>query len=182
MLRLPRLASLFDTAAGSTFFRLELWRSTLAMIRDHPFLGVGPGQFAAAYRTRYILPAAWPEPDLTHPHNIWLDHLSRLGVPGLLAFGAIQWAFWRVTWRRRRGLLASPGGNPLVVGLVGSMMALLAHGLVDNSIFSPDMAAAFFLTLGIATRLRSTAGLLHQDSTRTNGRGTSADSQGAPSC
>jgi hypothetical protein len=30
------------------------------------------------------------------------------------------------------------------------MAALLAHGLVDNAIFSPDLALAFFLALALA--------------------------------
>ena len=30
-----RLTSLFDTGTGTTFFRLQLWRSSVAMVRDH---------------------------------------------------------------------------------------------------------------------------------------------------
>jgi hypothetical protein len=37
----------------------------------------------------------------------------------------------------------------MVVGLVGSMAALLGHGLVDNAVFFPDLALAFFLTLAM---------------------------------
>jgi O-antigen ligase len=155
LMSVPRFASLLDTAVGSTFVRLELWRSTLAMIQDHPVLGVGPGQFANAYRTRYILPTAWSEPDLTHPHNIVLDHLTRLGVPGLLAFGAVQYAFWRVLWLRRRDAGDKPYTDPLHIGLAGSMIALLLHGLADNTLFSPDMAAAFYLTLGLGCAVRA---------------------------
>ena len=35
------------------------------------------------------------------------------------------------------------------VGFVGSMAALLAHGLVDNALFFPDLALAFFLVLAL---------------------------------
>jgi O-antigen ligase len=151
LMTVPRFGSLLDVGRGSTFFRLELWRGTIAMIRDHPVLGVGPGQFAEAYRTRYILPAAWSEPTLTHPHNIVLDHWTRLGIAGLAAGIAVQWAFWRTVWSRgrgsdRRGLRR----DALMIGLGGSMVVLLAHGLVDNTIFSQDMAMAFSLTLGVA--------------------------------
>ena len=95
LLRLPRFAAMFDLEQGSTFFRLELWRSSLTMIRQHPWFGVGPGNFPAAYRTRYILPGAWQEPNLEHPHNVYLDHWTRLGVLGLLAGVALQVTFWR---------------------------------------------------------------------------------------
>ena len=143
LLRLPRFAALLDFDRGTTFFRLKLWRSTWWMIRDHPLLGVGPGNFLDAYRTRYVLPTAWEEFELEHAHNILLDHWARLGLLGLMAGAGIQIAFWRAALRRERR-------DPLVVGLVGGMAALLAHGLVDNPVFFPDLAFLLFLTLALA--------------------------------
>jgi len=142
LLQVPRFGSLLDLRQGSTFFRLELWRSTLTLIREHPWFGVGPGNFQAAYRTRYILPSAWAEPDLEHPHNVYLDHWTRMGVLGLLAGVVIQAAFWRAVLRR---------GNRevLALGLAGGMAALLAHGLVDNTLFFPDLALGLFLMLAL---------------------------------
>jgi len=145
LLRLPRFASMFDLQQGSTFFRLELWRSSLTLVREHPWFGVGPGNFLAAYRTRYVLPSAWQEFNLEHPHNVYLDHWTRLGLPGLLAGVVVQVMFWRRIRRRRKG-------EVLMLGLAGSMAALLAHGLVDNTLFFPDLALAFFLTLALVQR------------------------------
>ncbi len=159
LLRVPRFASLLDLREGSAFFRLELWRSALAMIREHPLFGVGPGNFQTAYRTRYILPTAWAEPNLEHPHNIYLDFWTRLGLPGVLAGIVVQIAFWKSLRNRRVGESASRPTNqptnqltnqPLTLGLIGSMATLLAHGLVDNTIFFPDLALVFFLTLALA--------------------------------
>ena len=157
LLRLPRFASLLDLRQGSTFFRLELWRSSLALIREHPWFGIGPGNFAAAYRTRYILPGAWSEPNLEHPHNVYLDHWTRLGLLGLLAGLAVQVAFWTslLSFPSLPGKKAGGAGQKagvLGLGLAGSMAALLAHGLVDNTVFFPDLALVFFLTLGLAQR------------------------------
>jgi O-antigen ligase len=143
LLSVPRFASLLDLEQGGTFFRLELWHSTLALLRDRPWFGVGPGNFAEAYSTRYILPSAWQEFNLEHPHNIYLDHWTRLGVLGVLAGIGLQLAFWREMRRR-------PRHDALVVGFVGCMVALLAHGLVDNALFFPDLAFTFFLVLGLA--------------------------------
>jgi len=142
LLRLPRFAALFDLGRGTTFFRLKLWRSSVTMIREHPLSGVGPGNFLHAYRTRYVLPAGWEEFDLEHAHNLLLDHWTRLGLLGVAAGLAVQLGFWRVLNRRRRDVLA--------LGLAGSMGALLAHGFVDNAVFFPDLALAFFLLLAMA--------------------------------
>jgi O-antigen ligase len=147
LLRLPRFGALLDLERGTTFFRLKLWRSSIRMIREHPLFGVGPGNFLAAYRTRYILPAAWEEFSLGHPHSIYLDHWTRLGLLGVVAGAAAQVAFWRALRRGSRR-------DPLTLGLAGSMAALLAHGLVDNAIFFPELALAFFLMLGLTVRQR----------------------------
>jgi O-antigen ligase len=174
LLRLPRFASMFDLRRGSAFFRLELWRSSLALLREHPWFGVGPGNFPAAYRTRYVLPSAWQEFNLEHPHNVYLDHWTRLGIPGVLTGLAVQVAFWRALSRcphpasprasrtgapRRRRLLAAwgvpgTGASSICVGLAGSMAALLAHGLVDNTVFFPDLALVFFLTLELVGHMQ----------------------------
>ena len=155
LLRTPRFTSLFDLQSGTSFFRLNLWRSTLDMIRDHPWLGVGLDNFLYAYRGRYIRPAAWQEPDLSHPHNVVLDYWSRLGLLGLASGVWLQAAFWRLALPLRR--LADPDERALALGLMASMVDFLAHGLVDNSYFLVDLAFAFCLTLGLVVHLAKAA-------------------------
>ena len=148
ILRTPRFASLLDTQSGTTFFRLQLWRSSWTMFREHLWLGVGPDNFLYHYRSRYILPAAWQEPDISQAHNILLDHATRMGIAGLAAGAWLQVAFWRLALPLRR--LNNPDRRALALGLMGSMVNFLAHGLVDASYFLVDLAFAFFLTLGLA--------------------------------
>jgi O-antigen ligase len=143
-----RLTSLLDASQGTTFFRLQLWRSSLAMIGDHPILGVGLDNFLYQYRSHYVLPTAWEEFNLSHPHNIVLDFWLRLGLPGLAILVWILAAFFRRAWRLYRGL---PKGNEqlLVVGLMAGMINFVAHGLVDNAFFLVDLAFAFMLMLAL---------------------------------
>ncbi len=143
-----RLSSLFDTQGGTTFFRLKLWQASLNMIKDHPFFGVGLDNFLYQYRTRYVLPEAWQELDLSHPHNIVLDYWTRLGIPGIVALVWLEGAFFVRGLRLYRRL---PGRNEqaLALGLMASMVACLAHGLIDNSYFLVDLAFVFFITVGI---------------------------------
>jgi O-antigen ligase len=154
LLRTPRFTSLFDLQSGTSFFRLHLWRSAVDMMRDHPILGVGLDNFLYAYRGRYIRPAAWQEPDLSHPHNIVLDYGSRLGVLGFAAGLWLQAAFWRLALPLRR--LPHRDERALALGLMAGMVDFLAHGLVDNSYFLVDLAFAFFLTLALIVRLSET--------------------------
>ena len=95
----PRFSDLFQLSTGTTGFRLMLWRSSLSMLRDRPLLGFGLDNFLYAYRGHYIVPAAWFEPNLSHPHNVVLDYWLRLGIVGLIAGIWLQLAFWRKAWR-----------------------------------------------------------------------------------
>lgn len=151
LLRLPRFASLLDTQGGTTFFRLKLWRATLSMIGEHFWLGVGPDNFLYHYRGRYILPEAWQEPDLSHPHNFLLDHWARLGVFGAVAGLWLQAGFWRLALPLRR--LRDRDARALALGLMGGMADTLAHGLVDHSFFLIDLAFVFFMALAMTVAL-----------------------------
>lgn len=152
--RNPRFAGLFNLAAGTNFFRLKLWQSTLTMIRDHPIVGVGPDNFLYAYRGRYILPEAWQEPNLSHPHNAILDFASRLGLLGLGIGAALQIGFWQTALAAYRRAQSDGDLRALSIGLMASMANFLAHGVVDAAFFIVDLSFVFFLTLGLMWRVR----------------------------
>ena len=149
-----RLVSLEDTGQGTAFLRLQLWRSSWDMIRDHPVLGVGLDNFLYFYRSVYVLPTAWEEFNLSHPHNIVLDFWLRLGLPGLAVIGWLLISFFK---RCRESVRTLPDSDTrlLILGLMAGMVDFLAHGLVDNAFFLVDLAFVFVLMLAL---LQSTAG------------------------
>ena len=126
-----------QTTAG---LRLNLWRSSLQMALDSMWLGVGPDNFLYTYRSGYILPAAWRDPNLNHPHNIVLDWWTRLGLPGLVL--ALAWLGTGI-----RGLWRAASGDVIAVGALAAIAAGLAHGLIDASYALPDLLLVWvFLT------------------------------------
>jgi O-antigen ligase len=143
-----RLTSLLDTGQGTTFFRLQLWQSSWSMIRDHPLLGVGLDNFLYHYRTHYVLPTAWEEFNLSHPHNLVFDFWLRLGLPGLLVIFVLLGTLFRRGWQLYRQLSNSNDGV-LILGLLAGMVNFVAHGLVDNAFFLVDLAFVFMLILAI---------------------------------
>jgi O-antigen ligase len=160
----PSLAGRLGVFGATGVFRLNLWQASLNMFADHPFFGVGLDNFLYEYRGRYIFDAAWQEPNLNHPHNIFLDIATRLGLFGLLAGGWMIWEAFRalkaavrsLTAKATAPLVASTNGNewlPVAVGLSGSLAAMLAHGLVDHSFFLVDLAFVFYLILATAVWL-----------------------------
>ncbi len=153
--QLPRFARLTDLTSGTTFIRLQLWQGAVNLIREHPLTGVGPDQFLYQYRSRYILPSGWEEPNLAHAHNFVLDLWARLGVPGVAIGFGIQVAFWRSAGRAHRRLRAvTPALAAIAAGLMSAMAHFMAHGLVDTPFFMVDMNYVFALMLALALWLR----------------------------
>jgi O-antigen ligase len=137
-----RAQSLFQTGTGTGFFRVSVWQSGVAMIRDHPLLGVGLDNFLYEY-PKYMQPEAWREPNLSHPHNIVLDFWVRMGVLGLIALAWMLFEFYR---RGIRGVRQGEGDRRvLLVGLLAGLTAGLAHGMIDAAYFYVDLAFVFML-------------------------------------
>ena len=133
LLGAQRLASLVDFSQGTAFLRIQLWRSSLEMIADHPWLGVGPDGFLYYYGD-YIRAGAEVERWLSHPHNLVLAAWTRLGLPGLAAMVALVAGGAGMAFRRAAQRPA------LAIGLAASLAAALGHGLVDSFFFVPELA------------------------------------------
>lgn len=158
--QIPALAARLDLLGTTGVFRLNLWRAALEMWADHPFFGVGLDNFLYEYRGRYILEAAWQEPNLSHPHNLLLDFGTRLGIFGILAGAWLLLEAIRHDWRAISGVGAA--WLPVAVGIAGALAAIVAHGLVDHSFFLIDLAYVFFLLLGLAVWLSRQVNLSRQ--------------------
>jgi hypothetical protein len=116
----PLKASVRADKALSTQMRLDVWRSTVSLIRDHP-LGVGSGNFGDAFIPYQLgLPTIPGEAVLFRtPHNEYLRTLAEEGV----AFGALVGALLVTLLHRLRA------GRRLAFGHSGAG-ALLGAGLV----------------------------------------------------
>jgi O-antigen ligase len=153
-LQFPRFARVLDFSDGTNFFRIRVWQSTVDMIEDHPITGIGLDQFLYEFRGHYIRPDAEAEPNLSHPHNVILDFWIRLGIAGVGILIGIQIAFWkqlRKIYSHYR--IHDPLLFALTIGVIGSMVNLLAHGLIDNSVYIIDLAYVFVFLLVLAVRL-----------------------------
>ncbi|MYH63482.1 MAG: O-antigen ligase family protein [Caldilineaceae bacterium SB0675_bin_29] len=136
-----RFRSLLDfRPEGTAGIRLSLWRSSVQMALDHLWLGVGPDNFLYSYRSGYILPAAWRDPSLNHPHNVVLDWWTRLGLPGLALAAAWLALGIRSLWR-------AATSDAIAVGAFGAVAAALGHGLIDASYALPDLLIVWVFLL-----------------------------------
>lgn len=156
----PRFSRLLDLNEGTNFYRIRVWQSAVNVISDHPLTGIGLDQFLYEFRGTYIMPDAWDEPTLSHPHNFFLDYWIRLGLAGVVLFIATQVVFWRrmAAWYQNRRQIA-PLDLVVQIGAMGSMCNLLAHGLIDNSVYVHDLALVFVLLLVMSVREKNTSAI-----------------------
>jgi hypothetical protein len=82
--------------------RLLYWRTTAQIIREHPWLGVGPGNFGGAYAAHIEWNAA---EQIKDPHDFALEVWATCGLAGLLSLLVSLVAFFVAVGR---GLQAAP--------------------------------------------------------------------------
>ncbi len=105
--------------------RMEIWSRALYGIQDFPFTGMGMGTFRRVVPVLYPLFLVSPDQDIGHAHNEWLQVGVDLGIPGLIAYLAIQALGLMLAYKTFR----SPG-PPLVRWTAGGALAgLVAHGV-----------------------------------------------------
>lgn len=80
-----RMLSVFTKVDTSTEMRLAFWESTIAIIQDHPFLGIGWGAFYLVY-PEYDFYMQGAPILIVHAHNMYLNYAAEIGIPGVLAF------------------------------------------------------------------------------------------------
>ena len=115
------------TANFAVVERLAHWQAAAEMAAAHPWLGVGLGNYAAAY-DRYRL-ARWPLA-LGHAHNFYLNLAAETGLPGLLIFVALLLA---AALQALRVLRTARGWQrALALGLLAAGAHLAIHNVVDN--------------------------------------------------
>lgn len=132
-------------------FRLNVWRVALWMLADFPFTGVGMGTF------NDVAALLYPFYETQNPgtHNVYLQAGVDLGLPGLIAYlallGLVVWIGWQAVRRFRE--TESLGLCAVAVGGLSGMMALLVHGLVDNTMWNTRAAFLPWLVIGVLAAL-----------------------------
>lgn len=164
--------------------RFYLWMSAWNMIQAHPVFGVGMDNWLCYYSLNNVCklsstihPHYWvtlipgtnlptglhDEPDLSHPHNIFLHVWVSMGIFGLLAFVALlslfYWLFARVIKTVRQSSRAEITSLEwIVLGVGGAMLAALCQGLIDSAFLEQDLAFCFWMLVASLLLLRVLTG------------------------
>ena len=132
--------------------RVAIWLTSLEVVRGHPLLGVGAGNFTYAY-TKTLSPRVLRDPDLrpyagrftnaahNEPLQVWVE----TGVVGLLLLLLLWGLFARSALR---GLSDEPdaGERRLRIVLLAMMVAFVGHSLMN---FTLQLPTSSFLFVGL---------------------------------
>jgi putative inorganic carbon (hco3(-)) transporter len=171
-----------STTGQSTLMkRPYLWLTAWHMIEAQPVLGYGMDNWLCYYSNNQLCKANvghyWvtqdpvthkptglkDEPNLSHPHNIFLHVWVSTGLFGILAFvGALVLFYWLFV--RILGRLSAPGNQEkeqqmhwMVLGIGAAIGAALVQGQVDSTFLEQDLAFCFWTLIAALLVVRMLA-------------------------
>lgn len=160
--RLSYLAAPFFNPAvhNSLSVRLQLWSVSLDLIKTHPVLGVGLGQFEPAYQQRLherfaavaLQPATSPLQPLKEyvfrdPHNWLLSFWLNAGLLGLIS--VVMLINYLIFLTTRNPDFYHDG---LTQALALSLLTIGLHGLVDTAFWKNDLSTLTFILFALLLR------------------------------
>jgi O-antigen ligase len=147
-----RFLSIFDLSQNET--RLNLWKTSAAIIADHPVWGIGPGMFSKMFAV-YKVPGFYDT--ATHAHNDFLNMAVHSGLTGLLSWLALWGAWFYIAFRGYRQPSLTAGDKQIVFGGMLAVAGILTAGLfqcyftdLENNIFW-----WFMIAIGLQALLHS---------------------------
>ena len=122
--------------AGGVGTRAQLWRAAIVLWRQHPWLGVGAGNF------ELDLPRAGLTQIRTHANSLYLQSLVEGGIP-LFATTVALLVTAIATFAR------NAARSPFCAGALAATVALSVHQIFDLLVFYPKVGDWWWLVLGM---------------------------------
>lgn len=140
-----------DGSLGGWDVRIDIWSHSLQAIYDFVFTGIGFGTFTKVMPLLY--PLKYPIEGYPHAHNLFLQIGVDLGVGGLVAYCAILFVLFAMLWRSLRTFSRQSNEWMLAVGSLGSLIAMLVHGLLDAATWISKIAFFPWILFALITLL-----------------------------
>jgi O-antigen ligase len=131
--------------------RLLIWKSAVTAIRQHPWLGVGLGNFHLFIQHHPPKGLAAVPP---MAHNLYLEWGADLGVGGIIAGLWLEWSWIVGTLKLVRGKLTELPDYwyAALVGAFGTILAFTIHNwvdfLIDQGVILPLLLALALVSAG----------------------------------
>jgi len=131
--------------------RLVTWRTGLAMVRAHPWFGLGPEQIQKQF-DRYVpadIPRPLPEGWYGHLHNNYLEYAADRGIPTALCLCWLLWTMVSNWWSAAR--LASDDGRAVLEGAIAVWLGVVTSGFLEWNLANTEVLHLFLVTAACAS-------------------------------
>ena len=125
---------------------MKIWKDGVAMFKEKPVTGWG---LLATYEHGKDLLLNYKQKTV-HVHNLWLMFLSTLGIVGLSIYGYMKLRFFQDLFKIRNY------NTNLMLLIFGINIIIIVQGLVDVSLFAPQIGILFVVTGNAVTLLSNT--------------------------
>ena len=184
-----RLLSVFTRVDTSSEMRVAFWESTVAMVMDHPFLGIGWGMYFMVY-PEYDFYLQGAPVQIVHAHNMYLNYAAEIGIPGALSFlwfffGSLILAFrtprktppWEAVlaaheheWRTVADVRSALGRwrrrrfvEGLSTGLGLAFISVALNGLTDHLLFNIPSSMLLWMLAAVIAAVYAIAGEMKEE-------------------
>lgn len=138
-----------STGSDISSSRFKIWANVLQLIADHPWTGVGWGNFNFAWT--FSVFSGRPVAFFDHTHNLLLQFAVELGIP--LTLGVATVGVWAV-WRARGGLRHPDPSQALTVRCcLMALMVLGCHSMLEYPLWYPYFLFPALFALGVYLRI-----------------------------
>jgi len=132
------------------YSRAGIWSASISMAEDHP-AGVGLGNFKYVY-PRYAFPVEDTfiryEKKARTAHNEYLHFTAEMGIPGIVAMLVLLFSLVRGLYSSVR-MPVRPGEHAVAAGVLGGVISVLSHSLVDSNLHEPGTVFMFIFIVCI---------------------------------
>jgi O-antigen ligase len=170
--------SFVDKNEGSTFYRLEVWREALHLVKNNPIVGIGKGSEGEMKKELGLFDHGKLPPG--HFHSTPIQIATWWGLPALICYIAFMAILLHEIWMvarlcKMRDDAASRG---IALGVLGAVVGFNVSSLVQFNFGDGEVAMTFWLLTGMAFAVRR---LIRETGARADGvAAASGGPQGRP--
>jgi tetratricopeptide (TPR) repeat protein len=129
--------------------RIPAWKATLQMIKAHPWVGIGLGNYRHVFPSYKFENIPWP---IHYAHNDYLELIAERGIPFFILW--LIGVVWLIHYALKILSNSQPGRmHWLRLGLLGAFFSMGIHEVVDFNLALPANHFLFMILLGIFVSL-----------------------------
>ena len=142
---ISRFLSIFNLSDSTVLYRFDIWRSSLAMLRDHLFTGIGVGSDTFSEALAAYAPAGVSAP---HSHSLLLQLACEGGVAVVLCFLVLLVLRVLHLTVFARYIRSSSVYMPAMFS-TAALFCFLIFGVTDFPFANPTLLYLFFVIFGM---------------------------------